>query len=44
MSRMTARSHRFVSDLVHGSASRKVRHEADVPVLLLRAEEKVIFL
>jgi nucleotide-binding universal stress UspA family protein len=34
---MTTHGHRFISDLLYGSASRKVRHEVDVPVLLLRA-------
>jgi nucleotide-binding universal stress UspA family protein len=34
---MTTHGHRFVSDLLYGSASRKVRHGVDVPVLLLRA-------
>lgn len=37
---MTTHGHRFISDLVYGSASRKVRHEVDVPVLLLRAPRK----
>jgi nucleotide-binding universal stress UspA family protein len=34
---MTTHGHRFISDLLYGSASRKVRHGVDVPVLLLRA-------
>ena len=37
---MTTHGHRFISDLVYGSATRKVRHEVDVPVLLLRAPRK----
>ena len=34
---MTTHGHRFISDLLYGSAVHKVRHEVDVPVLLLRA-------
>ena len=34
---MTTHGHAFISDLLYGSASRKVRHGVDVPVLLLRA-------
>jgi len=34
---MTTHGHRFVSDLIFGSASRKIRHGVDIPVLLLRA-------
>ena len=34
---MSTHGHRFISDLLYGSASRKVRHAVDVPVLLLRA-------
>lgn len=37
---MTTHGHRFISDLIYGSASRKVRHEVDIPVLLLRAPRK----
>jgi len=37
---MTMQGHRFISDLIYGSASRRVRHEVDVPVLLLRAPRK----
>ena len=34
---MTTHGHRFISDLLYGSAVHKVRHCVDVPVLLLRA-------
>ncbi len=37
---MTTHGHRFISDLLYGSAVHKVRHEVDVPVLLLRAPNK----
>ena len=37
---MTTHGHRFISDLLYGSASRKVRHAVDVPVLLLRAPKE----
>jgi nucleotide-binding universal stress UspA family protein len=37
---MTTHGHRFISDLIYGSASRKVRHEVDVPALRLRAPRK----
>ena len=33
---MTTHGHRFISDLIFGSAVRKVRHNVDIPVLLLR--------
>ena len=33
---MTTHGHRFISDLLYGSAADKVRHEVMVPVLLLR--------
>lgn len=34
---MSTHGHRFVGDLIFGSTSRKVRHVAQVPVLLVRA-------
>ena len=37
---MTTHGHRFISDLLYGSAVHKVRHEVDVPVLLLRGAKK----
>lgn len=37
---MTTHGHRFISDLLYGSAVHKVRHEVDVPVLLLRAPKE----
>jgi nucleotide-binding universal stress UspA family protein len=37
---MTTHGHRFISDLLYGSAVHKVRHSVDVPVLLLRAPRK----
>ncbi len=37
---MTTHGHRFISDLLYGSAVHKVRHAVDIPVLLLRAPSK----
>jgi nucleotide-binding universal stress UspA family protein len=34
---MTTHGHRFVSDILYGATADKVRHEVDVPVLLVRA-------
>jgi nucleotide-binding universal stress UspA family protein len=34
---MTTHGHRFISDLLYGSAVHKIRHGVDIPVLLLRA-------
>ena len=34
---MSTHGHRFLSDLIYGSTADKVRHIADVPVLLLKA-------
>ena len=34
---MSTHGHRFLSDLIYGSTAEKVRHEADIPVLLLKA-------
>ncbi len=34
---MTTHGHRFISDILHGATADKVRHEVDVPVLLVRA-------
>ena len=36
---MTTHGHRFVADLLHGSTADKVRHEVDVPVLLLKVRK-----
>ena len=33
---MTTHGHRLVGDLLHGSTADKVRHQVDVPVLLLK--------
>ena len=33
---MTTHGHRFISDVLFGSAVRKVRHSVDIPILLLR--------
>ncbi len=33
---MTTHGHRFVSDILYGATADKVRHEVDVPVLLLK--------
>ena len=38
---MTTHGHRVISDLICGSASRKLSHEVDVPVLLLHAPRKL---
>lgn len=35
---MSTHGHRFLSDLVHGSTADRVRHDVDVPVLLLKAK------
>ena len=34
---MTTHGHRFISDLLYGSAVHKVRHAVDIPILLVRA-------
>jgi nucleotide-binding universal stress UspA family protein len=34
---MSTHGHRFLSDLIYGSTADKVRHEVDIPVLLLKA-------
>ena len=33
---MSTHGHRFISDLLYGSTADKVRHQVDVPVLLLK--------
>jgi nucleotide-binding universal stress UspA family protein len=35
---MTTHGHRFISDLLYGSTADKVRHQVQVPVLLLRVK------
>ncbi len=35
---MTTHGHRLLSDILHGSTADKVRHEVDVPVLLLKVQ------
>lgn len=35
---MTTHGHRFISDLLYGSTADKVRHQVDVPVLLLKVK------
>src|SRR5213595_986230 len=35
---MTTHGHRFVSDLLYGSTADKVRHQVEVPVLLLKVQ------
>jgi len=37
---MTTHGHRWVEDVLFGSASSEVRHAVDIPVLLLRTEQK----
>ena len=36
---MTTHGHRLVGDLLHGSTADKVRHQVDVPVLLLKVQK-----
>ena len=36
---MTTHGHRLVADLLHGSTADKVRHQVDVPVLLLKVQK-----
>ena len=36
---MSTHGHRFVSDLLYGSTADKVRHQVDVPVLLLKVRK-----
>jgi universal stress protein A len=38
---MTTHGHRFFSDLIRGTTVGRVRHEVTVPVLLLRARDRV---
>jgi nucleotide-binding universal stress UspA family protein len=35
---MTTHGHRFISDILYGATADKVRHQVDVPVLLVRAK------
>ncbi len=35
---MTTHGHRFLSDLFHGSTVTKVRHQVEIPVLLLKVK------
>ena len=35
---MTTHGHRFVSDILYGATADKVRHQVDVPVLLLKVK------
>jgi universal stress protein A len=35
---MTTHVHRFISDILHGATADKVRHEVNVPVLLLKVK------
>ena len=34
---MSTHGHRFLSDLIHGTTATKVRHQVDIPVLLVKA-------
>jgi nucleotide-binding universal stress UspA family protein len=36
---MSTHGHRFISDLLYGSTADKVRHQVDVPVLLLKVKK-----
>lgn len=35
---MSTHGHRFISDLLYGSTAAKVRHQVDIPVLLLKVK------
>jgi nucleotide-binding universal stress UspA family protein len=35
---MTTHGHRFISDLLYGSTADKVRHQVEIPVLLLKVK------
>ncbi len=37
---MTSHGHRFFGDLFHGSTITQVRHQTNIPLLVLRAEKK----
>ena len=37
---MTTHGHRLISDVLYGSTADKVRHEVDVPVLLLKVQKQ----
>lgn len=34
---MSTHGHRFLSDLIHGTTATKVRHQVDIPVLLVKS-------
>jgi nucleotide-binding universal stress UspA family protein len=36
---MTTHGHRFVGDVLYGSTADKVRHQVEVPVLLLKVQK-----
>ena len=36
---MTTHGHRFISDFLYGSTADKVRHNVDIPVLLLKVKQ-----
>jgi manganese transport protein len=38
---MASHGHRFVGDLIYGSTIHKVRHDTEIPVLLVRAAKKL---
>ena len=38
---MTTHGHRFISDILYGATADKVRHEVEVPVLLLKVQREV---
>lgn len=37
---MTTHGHRFISDLIYGTTITKVRHEADIPIFLVKASRE----
>jgi manganese transport protein len=38
---MSAHGHRFLGDLIHGSTIHEVRHRTHIPILIVRAGEKL---
>ncbi|MEO8205268.1 MAG: universal stress protein [Chthoniobacterales bacterium] len=39
---MTTHGHRFIKDIIYGSTADKVRHQVDVPVLLLKMNRAAV--
>lgn len=36
---MTSHGHRFIADMIYGSTIEEVRHEASIPILVLKAQK-----